>query len=205
MLTFDAEAHRYSYAGAPVPGVTGVLAPLSDFGAVDPDVMRRASAFGTAVHHVCELDDAGTLGDYEWDEEAIGPYLAAWREFSRAWSVKWEALERRVYHPTLRFGGTLDRFGSLVPPGQPEHRRRRVVVDIKTSTSLYPSVGPQLAAYANAYDPLLARSLGRYAVQLRGDGSYVCQEFADPSDFAVFCALLTLGGWCSKHNITPRF
>lgn len=205
MLTFDAEAHRYYWNGQPVPGVTTILAPLTDFAAVDPDVMRRASNFGTAVHYLCELDDtAADLEVYEIDE-ALRPYLQAWQKFGAEWRVKWNSVEQRVFHPTLRYAGTLDRKGSLVAPGEPEHRRHSAVVDIKTSTSLYPSVGPQLAAYARADDPLNGASQRRYAVQLRGDGSYVCKEYRDADDFATFSALLALRTWCGRHSITPKF
>lgn len=79
------------------------------------------------------------------------------------------------------------------------------MVDIKSSTSLWPAVGPQTAAYARAFDPLTGGSLRRYAVQLRGDGSYVCKEYRDADDFAVFSSLLALRTWCGRHSITPKF
>lgn len=205
MLTFDAEAHRYFWNGRPVPGVTSILSPLTDFSAVDPDVMRRASAFGQAVHNVCELDDQGEdLNQFEIDA-ALLPYLQAWRKFAADWNVQWNEIERKVFHRTLLYAGTLDRAGTLLAPGEPAHRRHAAVVDIKTSTSLYPAVGPQLSAYARAHDPLTGASLRRYAVQLRGDGSYVCKEYRDADDFATFSSLLALRTWCGRHSITPKF
>lgn len=205
MLSFDAETHRYFWNGQQVPGVTTILSPLTDFSAVDQDVMRRASAFGSAVHHVCELADTGAdLEQYEIDA-ALLPYVGAWRRFCVEWSVEWNAVECRVFHPALRYAGTLDRVGTLLPPGEPAHRRHAAMVDIKTSTSLYPAVGPQLAAYARAHDPLNGASLRRYAVQLRGDGTYVCKEYRDADDFATFSALLALRTWCGRHSITPQF
>jgi len=205
MLTFDEETHRYFWDGQQVPGVTTILSPLTDFSAVDPDVMRRASTFGTAVHRVCELDDEGAnLDEFDVDP-ALLPYLQAWRNFSRDWSVEWQHIENRVYHPTLRYAGTLDRAGTVLQPGDPSHRRHNAMVDIKTSTSLYPAVGPQLAAYARAFDPFTGSSLRRYAVQLRGDATYVCKEYRDADDFATFSALLALRTWCGRHSITPQF
>jgi len=205
MLTFDAETHRYFWNGQQVPGVTTILAPLTDFSAVDPDVMRRASKFGSAVHHLCELSDLGEdLAAFEIDP-ALLPYLQAWRSFYSDWNVQWSAIENRVFHPALRYAGTLDRVGTLLAPGEPAHRRHAAMVDIKTSTSLYPAVGPQLAAYARAHDPLTGGSLRRYAVQLRGDATYVCKEYRDADDFATFSALLALRTWCGRHSITPQF
>ena len=205
MLTFDAETHRYFWNGVQVPGVTTILSPLTDFSAVDPDVMRRASNFGTAVHHLCELEDLGeNLEDFVVDP-ALLPYLQAWKRFTGEWRADWTCVERRVFHPALRYAGTLDRAGTLLAPGEPVHRRHAAVVDIKTSTSLYPAVGPQLAAYARAHDPLAGSSLRRYAVQLKGDGTYVCKEYRDADDFATFSALLALRTWCGRHSITPQF
>lgn len=205
MLTFDAEAHRYFWNDQQVPGVTTILSPLTDFSAVDPDVMRRASKFGTAVHHLCELEDLGEdLSGYEVDASLL-PYLQAWKRFTGEWNSQWTEVEKRVFHPALRYAGTLDRVGTLVQPGEPLHRRHAAMVDIKTSTSLYPAVGPQLAAYARAHDPLTGSSLRRYAVQLKGDGTYVCKEYRDADDFATFSALLALRTWCGRHSITPQF
>jgi hypothetical protein len=157
------------------------------------------------VHHLCELSDLGEdLDGYEVDA-ALLPYLQAWRKFCAEWRADWTLVEKWVYHPTLRYAGTLDRKGTLLPPGEPAHRRHAAMVDIKTSTSLYPAVGPQLAAYARANDPLNGASLRRYAVQLKGDGTYVCKEYRDADDFATFSALLALRTWCGRHSITPRF
>jgi len=196
MLAFDPVEHRYTWNGAPVPGVTSVLAPLTDLSMVDPDLLERASQFGKAVHYACELDDFGRL-DADSLDPALQPYLAAWKKFSREHDAQWTWIERQVYHQTLRYAGTLDRAGSV--------RGRKAIVDIKTSTSLYASVGPQLAAYARAYDPLAGASLMRVAVQLKEDGTYTAKEYTDPTDWNVFASLLTLRTWCSRHSVTPRF
>lgn len=196
MLAFEPVAHRYTWQGVPVPGVTTVLQPLTDLGMVDRDLLRRAGEFGTAVHMACELDDLGQL-DEEGLDPALMPYVLAWRKFSRDYEVSWTGIELRVFHPKLRYAGTLDRKGTV--------RGRRAIVDIKSSTSLYPSVGPQLAAYARADDERTAGSTLRMAVQLKGDGTYTAKEYTDPTDWAVFASLLTLRTWCTRHEITPRF
>lgn len=196
MLTFDATAHRYYWHGQPVPGVTTILAPLTDLSRVSESVLRAASEFGTAVHLACELDDKGTLDEAALDPH-LQPYLDAWRRFCREWEVEWSGIEQRVFHPKLRYAGTLDRKGIA--------RGRRSIVDIKSSTQLYASVGPQLAAYARADDEVLGAQAQRVAVQLKGDGTYHAQIYTDPSDWPVFCSLLTLRTWCARHEITPVF
>lgn len=192
-LTFDADTHTYRFDGVVVPGVTTILKPLTDFSAVPPHVLDAASAFGTAVHLACELDDVGTLDEDQLDP-ALAPYLDAWRKFSAEHAVQWDQIEQRVYHPTMRYAGTLDRFGRV--DGD------LTVVDIKSSVQLYPSVGPQLAAYANA---LMHPYAKRMAVQLKADGTYVAKPYTDPSDWPMFASLLTVRTWCARHSITPNF
>lgn len=201
-LTFDDGSHTYRFEGQVVPSVTQVLKPLTDLSHVDPDLLAAASAFGTAVHKACELDDLKQLDEEALDPE-LAPYLAAWRKFCRDYDVRWDLVEMRVFHRQLRYAGTLDRFGLVrIAP----HLAQRVpaMVDIKSGTQLYPSVGPQLAAYHRAV-PTASITTKRLAVQLKPDATYFAKWHEDPTDFAVFASLLTLRGWCAKHRITPTF
>ena len=193
-LTFDEAAHVYRFNGVVVPGVTGILKPLIDFTGVPPAVLEAASAFGTAVHKACELWDLDELDEDQLDA-ALVPYLAGWKKFSSEHSVEWTGNEQRVYHPSMRYAGTLDRKGMV--DGCMSY------VDIKSSVGLYPSVGPQLAAYkaADAGPP----HSKRYAVQLKADGEYVLKEYTDPSDWPLFCSLITLRNWCAKNSVTPNY
>jgi hypothetical protein len=178
-----------------VPGVTSILAPLCSFEFVNADVLQAAADFGTAVHLACELDDLGTLDEEQLDP-ALAPYLSAWRKFSRDHEVKWSKIEELVYHPAMGYAGKLDRYGLVMGDD--------AVVDIKSSAALYPSVGPQLAAYAKAI-PDASLLTKRIAVQLRGDGSYIAKKYTSPNDWPVFASLITLRNWCAPHNITPNF
>lgn len=192
-LTFDEASHTYHFGGQVVPGVTSILAPLTDFSRVPPAVLEAASQFGKAVHRACELDDLGELDEDALDP-ALKPYLEAWRKFSAEYEVQWDEIEKPIYHPTLRYAGTPDRKGLV--------RGMRAVVDIKSTAQLYPSVGPQLAAYAQAGNEPFAH---RIAVQLKADGTYVAKTYSDPTDFPVFASLLTVRNWCARHSITPNF
>lgn len=191
-LTFDDATHTYRFDGQVVPGVTSILAPLTGYGSVPARVLEAAAEFGKAVHKTCELDDLGELYEAALDP-ALAPYLNAWRQFSADHSVEWEQIERPVYHSTLRYAGTPDRYGLV--------KGRFAVVDIKSTAELYPAVGPQLAAYANA---LCLPHSERIAVQLKADGTYVAKTYGDPTDFAVFASLLTLRNWCKRYSITPN-
>jgi hypothetical protein len=194
-LTFDEASHTYHFDGQLVPGVTSILAPLTDFGFVAPEILQAAQAFGKAVHKACELDDLGTLDGSSLDP-ALEPYLCGWQKFSEENEVDWAMIEAPVFHPKMRYAGTLDRFGKV--KGDP------AVVDIKSSAVLYPAVGPQLAAYKNAITgvPPLTK---RIAVQLKADGTYTAKTYTEPTDWPLFCSLLTVRQWCAQHNITPKF
>jgi hypothetical protein len=187
--------HTYWLDGKQVPGVTSILAPLSNFDFVSADVLKAAADFGTAVHLACELDDYGTLDEEELDP-ALAPYLSAWRKFSAEHKVQWTAIEELVYHPSLRYAGKLDRYGVVDGTS--------AVVDIKSSAALYPSVGPQLAAYLRAIPDALPLTK-RLAVQLRPDATYVLKEYTSALDFPAFASLVTLRNWCAANNVTPSF
>lgn len=191
-LTFDKTTHTYRYNGNVVPGVTTILQPLTNFDNVPPHVLQAASDFGTAVHLMCELNDLGEL-DVSSVDDALIPYLRAWQKFSDDHQVEWDAIEEQVYHQTLGYAGTLDRRGRV--------NGLATMLDIKSSVQLYPSVGPQLAAYQQASK---APTICRMAVQLKADGNYVAKKYEDPSDWPVFCSLLTLRNWCARHRITPN-
>lgn len=193
VLSFDEPTHTYRFGGQVVPSVTSILSPLTDFSRVPPHVLQAAADFGKAVHRACELDDLGELDETTLDD-ALLPYLQAWRKFSAEHDVQWEQIERPVYHATMRYAGTPDRFGKV--------NGRPAVVDIKSTAQLYPSVGPQLAAYANALQNPYA---DRIAVQLKADGTYVAKPYKDPTDWPVFASLMTLRNWCALHSITPTF
>lgn len=192
-LTFDEATHTYRFNGNVVPGVTSVLSPLTDFSRVPPHVLEAASNFGKAVHRACELDDLSMLDEDQLDP-ALVPYLEGWRKFSADYAVEWDLIEEPVYHATMNYAGTPDRIGMV--------KGDFTVVDIKSTAQLYPSVGPQLSAYANAEGHPFAK---RLAVQLKADGTYVAKPYTDPTDWPVFASLLTLRNWCARNSITPNF
>jgi hypothetical protein len=193
--TLDEATHTYTLNGVRVPGVTSILAPICDFSRVPPDVLRAASEFGTAVHLACELDDRGDLDEEQLDP-ALAPYLLGWRKFSKDYTVKWSLIEELVYHPVMGYAGKLDRYGVV--------KGDDTVVDIKSSAQLYPSVGPQLAAYQKAI-PGASLLTKRMAVQLKADGTYTAKSYTSPSDWPLFASLITLRNFCAQHGITPNF
>ncbi|MCW5141090.1 PD-(D/E)XK nuclease family protein [Burkholderia cenocepacia] len=196
MLTFDPVEHVYRVGTQRVPSVTQTLAPLVDYSKVPPAALERARQLGQAVHRMTELYD---LDDLDTDDLApeLMPYLSAWMKFRAETGFVPDAIELQLYHPALRYAGTLDRTGLI--------RGRRAVVDIKKMLTLGPVIGVQLAAYQE----LLAKNDtpvdDRYGLGLRADGSYRLVPFADRNDWPVFLALLTLRNFKEKHGTTGEF
>lgn len=195
MLTFDDPTHTYRWDGQRVPGVTSVLSPLTDYDGVPRSIMEKASARGKAVHAACQLHDQHELDEAALDP-ALAPYLSGWRNFLADYDCNWFDIEKPAYSKTMRFAGTPDREGEV--------RSRSAIVDIKTTATPMPAVGPQLAAYEHLSFGTTNKA-DRYAVYLYNDGTYLCKKYTDPSDFSVFASLLTLRTWCANHNVTPAW
>lgn len=195
MLTFDDASHTYRWKGKPVPSVTQILAPVHDLSMVPVDVLAAASAFGTAVHKACELDDKGVLNERALDP-ALMPYLVGWRKFRKEHRTSWAVIEKPLYHEGMGYAGTPDRIGSIDGSDS--------VLDIKSAAQLYPAVGPQLSAYAQAHEPVTGSRLKRFGLRLEPNG-YELKQYTDPTDWPMFASLLTLRGWCRRNQITPNF
>lgn len=198
-LQFDEAAHRYSVGGVVLPSVTQILRPISpDFSAIPPAVLERKRALGTAVHLACELYDQGELDEDGLSAELV-PYLYAWIKFRAECGVEILANERRLYHPLLRFAGTLDRVTT--------HRSAKGaptwLLDLKTSEDPAPAYGVQLFGYLlllacntdEAVKPEHLAGLRRGTVHLRDDGTYRLHEYKNPNDEAAFRALLSIAQW----------
>jgi hypothetical protein len=186
---FDAETHTYTLDGVKLPSVTQIIKPIGpDFSMVAPDVLEAKRHLGVVVHEACQYDDEGDLDDDSVPAE-IDPYLAAWRKFKADTGAVILENERQLFHPTLRFAGTLDRLAEL----RDGDGWGRWILDIKTSADPYPSYGVQLCGYQTLLRT--DETLRRGTVHLREDGSYKLHEFKNPNDAAAFMACLSLYHW----------
>jgi len=193
MLSFDPLAHRYSWDGQPVPGVTSILAPLMNLSRIAPDVLETARQKGQAIHRTIELyckDDLDESALPDW----LQPVLDKWKRFVAEADFRLIESEFRVYHPTFRYAGTLDLFGKV--NGSP------AFIDIKRSFLAGDVTGLQLAAYHEAYcaQEKVGKSAKRFALRLSETGPYRLQEFTDRNDFSIFMALLAVKRWREKHQ-----
>jgi PD-(D/E)XK nuclease superfamily len=192
MLTFDELKHEYRHGGKVVHSVTQILqnAGLIDLSMVKEDVLEYRRVLGTAVHRATELYDQDDL-DVDSLDDRIRPYLDAWVKFKSDTQIVIEENELRLFHPVYRFAGTLDRVGKI--------GKDRALIDLKTGL-MYPSYGPQTAAYKSAYEFQTKKKVQkRYTVQLKDDGNYRLEPMTDEDDWSVFLACLTLKNFKEKQ------
>ena len=179
VLTRD-EKHIYRLDGVVIPGVSQIIreAGMSSF----PESGGSwQSQRGQAVHLACQLWDEADLDEATLDP-AIAPYLEAWKNFLAENKAKVLMNEQMLYHPTLRYAGTIDR---LLLIGEQEF-----LCDIKTG-SKYPEYPIQTAGYALLID----RPVGRMCVYLAGNGTFNTSTHRDRSDEQYFLAAYTISNW----------
>lgn len=201
MLTFDPIEHKYFYNGERVPNVTTILSPLSEYASVPRKVLEQAAARGNYVHEMCEQHVWGLLDESSIDEGYRG-YLDAFKGFLRETGFEAEYVEQRVFHTQLRYAGTLDLGGTFPPMGR-RRNPHRALIDIKTTFKLMASVGPQTAAYNEAWKSQQPKELHfdeRYGLQLKADGSYKLLPYKSPFDMNTFRACLVINNFMTKEK-----
>lgn len=199
MIDFDPDTHTYTLGGRRLPSVTQVLDPLGSYAGIPLDVLERKADIGDAVHLASEMYDRGELDIGSVPKEIAG-YFAGWVKFREETGFIPRSIEERVWSARHHFAGTLDRTGmftkldGIKPAGM-------ALVDLKCTYRLLPAVGPQLAAYATAWDERNKprRINHRFAVRLTADGKYELKEHTDITDKSVFLSALTIFYWKQRH------
>lgn len=188
-LEFHEGRHEYRMRGWPVDGVTSLLGTIHRFDQVPAAILAAAQERGANTHIACQYwDEDGAI-----DATSLTPdtvlRLGWWREFLADYKPEFVGIETRVYHRTLRYAGTADRFAVI--------NGRPWVIDIKTAQQSHPVWGMQTAAYAQAAGWGNAK---RGTVQLLQDG-YRLLEWEKPSDWNAFASLLTLHRWLKETGV----
>lgn len=199
-LTFDPVAHRYFWNGRPVPNVTRIIEPWTDWSRIPPAVLERARQKGTVRHKLVEADCLGTTDQYEWPEWTKGARQAWEKCKAETGFVAW-ASERKLYHRLYGFAGTADLFGEFT-------KLKGVAgpcnVDVKGSDYAGAAIGLQLAAYTDTWNEdapkdLRVPMLNRFALILKDNGSYQLIRYPDPDDWMDFVAALRQFKFREKH------
>lgn len=179
-LKFNAGNHTYSLDGKKIRGVTGLIgaglpkdrlipwaaeqaaklyltdpAGFAALAATDPEefvrvmkfahrgVRDRAAATGTAVHKGAE--QMHRTGEVEVEAEAVS-YLEGYAAFLDEWQIEPLLMERPVANRKDWYAGTLD----LIAKSPHLCGGKPVLIDLKSSKSVYGDTALQLAAYARA-------------------------------------------------------
>lgn len=202
MLTFDEERHEYRWDGQRVPNVTSIIGHLTDYSHIPAEALERARLQGKAVHAMVEADCKGTLLDLpDW---MLG-HFDAWQRFKDDTGFECYAAENKVYHPKLRYAGTLDLAG-VMP--RLKSSKAPAIIDVKRSFYAGPAIGLQTTGYLDAWNTselgLLAKVKERYALRLDANGTYRLEPFTDRDDHAAFLACLQQIRWRAKHYPTKE-
>lgn len=155
-LLFDEPTHTYTIAGKKIPSVTQVLG----WGRDTSRIPRWTGLFGTLVHKACELDSLGDLDEstlvaQEIDGRLCDPWprLRAWRK--RTNGARPDAVELPVWGEIdgLAYAGMIDVVWVNERGGY------ATIEDIKTGQKRPKEHGPQVAAYAVAYEQRTGRAV----------------------------------------------
>ena len=216
-IIFDEKSHRYTLDGKEIPSVTQVLqviakpalvywgvnkaiGKVSD--ALRPDtpytegklremlsearrepnkVKDEASSRGKVVHEWVERYINGDRPEMP-DNQEIRGYVECFKNWVEEENVKLEESEVMVFNDKEGYCGTLDVIAKV--------KRKRYLIDVKTSKNIYPEHLLQTAAYQAAYKKKIH---GRIILKLQPtkEAEYlVTQDFEN--DYRAFLGALEL-------------
>jgi hypothetical protein len=224
-LTF-VDARFYEVNNIFVPSVSTILSAypkdasfykwLKEVGH-DADAIRDAAGDrGSTVHKLTEIVDEGnevSLLDeptgtlkYKLDEWAM---LARYVEFRQRFPLKVIASELQLISPQLGDAGTLDRYIEM--------DGKRLIIDIKTSNSLWPHYWLQLAAYRRLFTTITDQEVDAVAIlwlnaktrtngtkgAIQGPGWQLITKEDSSEDLRLYEATKAL--WMAQNeNVLPR-
>lgn len=192
--------HKYSYAGAPVPGVNEILEAvgISDFSQIPAHIREGAMYFGRYLHDATHLDDLNDLDEASIKNvviagKSVEAYLEGWRKYRKDYKPEFKAIEQRLYSAKYRYSGTFDRVADQV-------------IDIKTSVDTKTGADLQTAAYTQLWqenypDQKIKKS--RIIVHLK-ENDYKITEYKNNQDFNDFRACLSVYNIQKKRGIVDK-
>lgn len=195
------ESHEYFLGDRKLISVTEVLSGMGlvDLRSVPKEKLERAQKFGKALHYATALDELGKLDENSITDEILRNHLESWRLFKKenGYSFRAEEIEQKMYHPIYQFAGTPDRFQVQ---GKELH-----IIDIKTSTTMYPSTALQTGGYEllvlSQFPRFNPKKIVRLGVQTGDDGLYHKEVYKEITDKTVFLGYFNAYKWELSHNI----
>lgn len=170
--------------GTKVPSVTTVLGRFKESGGLiawawklgtegkDYRAIRdQAADAGTLAHELIDAYITGNRLELSGDSDLVRQAQNAFQAYlawEKSTGIKIEWTERQLVSEEYKFGGTPDAFGSI--------NNTPVLLDWKTSNSVYSDYLIQLAAYAM----LVKENYG-----IEAQGFYLCRFSKENGDFSV--------------------
>lgn len=118
--------------------VSEILAQWDRFGGIDPDVLAKKAALGTAVHNAIGADSSDI---YMPLEDAEKGYFESFQKWKKLVSAEVVEAEVRLYCEQLKITGCIDALVKLPITDQ------LVIVDYKTSVSESEKIWPMQGAF----------------------------------------------------------
>lgn len=113
------------------------------------EVLAISSEFGIRAHSVCEtLAQGKQLSQKEMSPDMV-PIISAFKKWQDQMKINIVSVETPIFSLTHRYAGCVDALATRTD----EHGNTiRLVLDWKTSASVYPTYAMQIAAYARALE-----------------------------------------------------
>lgn len=190
-LRFDADTHTYHVGEENLPSVTTIMEPLSEFAyrGIPEHIMDMAARRGTSVHEAIDL--FMSVGVTDISDDYAG-YMEGFQKWFDEHTPVVKMTESAVYHPTLRYAGTVDCVCEI--------GGKTVLIDWKTTNVLHEDmVRVQLQAYKSALAANGVTVDEKRVVQI-SDGGYkeIIFEGDDTEAWRVFLSLKTIYDY--KHK-----
>ncbi len=200
-FSFEEDGHVYrNHEGIVRPSVTQCLAlgGVFNYSMVDPAILEHKRIVGTNVHNWTADYDVGLNPDPMALTEEESGYARGWLRFVADTKPQWVEIEKGMLKRVhgIEIGGRPDRIAII--------GRRMWVLDIKCTSVEHPGWRLQTALYEMMYTGLFyLGTMGRMAVRLRPDGTYVpnSKPYSDPSDANAAIAFLQCATWLQNNHI----
>lgn len=169
-------------------------------------VKKKRQVLGTKVHKLIELQLQKKEYHLEEYEQEIQQDIKLFKEFEKECKLKPEGLEQHLWSNEYNYAGTADYIGYYTSSDKYRVRGHelkftkssRVILDWKTSRSIYPEYWLQMAAYIHAFEELTGIKLdGAGLVQIRFGKIKVREKTYDElmDLFHVYKSVLVLYNW----------
>jgi len=198
-VDFNEERHQYSIGGRVISGVTSCISTI-------PDELRFNNNFiaktilGTKVHELCEkVNKTGKRIHLNKIPKDLRGYMKGYYKFLNKAGFKILLAERRLFSRRYMFGGTADIIGI-------DCNGEYCIADIKTVTTMSPTVGLQLAGYMLAWNewPKNTKLTTRWGIQLLPEGDYKLIQYTDPHDERVFLCKKVSYDWDKRNGMLNK-